>query len=50
MASVGVVFPLLCNNAENVNLVRKDSLEADIHTGGGRHVTGVAVHWESSSV
>ncbi len=28
----------------------QNSLEADIHTGGRRHVTGVTVHWESSSI
>jgi len=28
----------------------QNSLEADIHTGGRRHVTGVTIHWESSSI
>ena len=28
----------------------QNSLETDIHTGGRRHVTGITIHWESSSI
>ena len=28
----------------------QNSLEADIHAGGRRHVTGVTIHWKSSSI
>jgi hypothetical protein len=43
-------MPLSSQHCKGHSSQGQNSLEADIHTGGRRHVTGVTVHWESSSI